>query len=367
MSADTTKFNMLNPGDSIEIKASGGGGNALETYTVERAWSETNNWIRVDDNADVGSLTAGTDYEPSSPATLARTADENEYDNLLGRQAAQTGIYALRAANPVPKILFVGHELATTVTGGIGNGLASGLASLARELRAVAVTDGPGTDDVDETLLAASLYNGAEIYFVDPHIIIDSDGTTAPASPSVAALISVNDRERGYWTSPSNRVIQGALGVSREVSHGFDGSEADTLNDNQIATIINDGGFRLWGNEGLDTIDPAYRFLQIYRTANAIEESLRVSLRRAIDKNITVRFFENVSQSCNSFLAKLQAQGTITGGNCYPDRDFNTAATVKSGIAAFVVRWSGVYPAQTLRIRLELTDDFLISNLIDQI
>ena len=119
VSADTTKFNMLNPGDSIEIKASGGGGNALETYTVERAWSETNNWIRVDDNADVGSLTAGTDYEPSSPATLARTADENEYDNLLGRQAAQTGIYALRAANPVPKILFVGHELATTVTGGI--------------------------------------------------------------------------------------------------------------------------------------------------------------------------------------------------------------------------------------------------------
>ena len=361
--ADVTKFNMLVPGDTITFDNSG----IVKTIMVERPFSETDEWFRITDGTTISSLTAGTTYGLDSPSHAARTADENEYDNLLGRQAAQTGIYALRAASPVPKILFVGHELATTVTGGIANGLASGLASLARELRSVAVIDGPGTDDVDQTQLAASLYNGSEIYFVDPHIIIKSDGTTAPASPSVAALISVNDRERGYWTSPSNRVIQGALGVSREVSYGFEGSEADNLNRNQIATIIKDGGFRLWGNEGLNTTDPTYRFLQIYRTANAIEESLRVSLKNAIDQNITVRFFENVAQSCNSFLAKLQAAGTITGGRCYPDRDFNTAATVKSGIAAFVVRWSGVYPAQTLRIRLELTDDFLISNLIDQI
>ena len=179
--------------------------------------------------------------------------------------------------------------------------------------------------------------------------------------------MSVNDRERGYWTSPSNRVVQGALGVSRAISYGFEGSEADVLNDVQIATIVNDGGFRLWGNEGLNTIDPTYRFLQIYRTANAIEDSLRVSLKWAIDQNITVRFFENVAQSCNQFLAKLEAQGTITGGECFPDDDFNTAATIKSGIAAFVVRWSGVYPAQTIKIKLELTDDFLISNLLELI
>ena len=50
----------------------------------------------------------------------------------------------LRAANPVPKILAVGHQLATTVTGGIANGLSSGLASLARELKSVAIIDGPG-------------------------------------------------------------------------------------------------------------------------------------------------------------------------------------------------------------------------------
>ena len=269
IAADIAKFNMLVPGDTITF-----GSPVVKTVTVERVFSEADEWFRLTDETTTTGLTAATSYEIDSPAHAARTADENEYDNLLGRQAAQTGIYALRAASPIPKILFVGHELATTVTGGIANGLASGLASLARELRSVAVIDGPGTDDVDQTQLAASLYNGAEIYFVDPHIIIESDGTTAPASPSVAALISVNDQERGYWTSPSNRVIQGALGVSREVSFGFEGSEADNLNRNQIATIINEGGFRLWGNEGLDTIDPTYRFLQIYRTANAIEDIL---------------------------------------------------------------------------------------------
>ena len=96
VSADVTKFNTIKPGDSIVVKVSGGGGNALESYTAESTWSTASNWIRVDEDADVGSLSAGTDYEVSAPPTLARTADENEYDNLYSvRQAAQTGIYAV--------------------------------------------------------------------------------------------------------------------------------------------------------------------------------------------------------------------------------------------------------------------------------
>ena len=365
--ADTAKFNMINPGDTIQIKASGGAGNALEEYTAERAWSTNNNWIRVNDTADTSALTAGTDYEPSAPATLARTADENTYDNILGRQAAQTGIYALRAGNPRVKIFFCGHPVASEVTGGAANGLASSIEDLAQELGGVAILDGPGTD-LDDILIAETLYGGKHIIMADPHIYqaFDEDNTVPP-SPTLAAAMAVNDYTNGYWSSPSNMPLAGVLNTSRDISHGFEGSEADVLNDQGVTTIIKDGGFLWWGNESLNPTDTAFQFVQIYRTEQAIIEALRISLRSFIDRNITLRFFEGVAQSCNAFLADLTSKGAITGGECYPDGDVNTAANIKSGVAGFVVRWSGVYPAQTIRIKLELTEDFLEANLTDLI
>ena len=113
ISADVTKFNMLVPGDTITFDNSG----IVKTIMVERPFSETDEWFRITDETTISSLTAGTTYGLDSPSHAARTADENEYDNLLGRQAAQTGIYALRAASPIPKILFVGHELSDNGNG----------------------------------------------------------------------------------------------------------------------------------------------------------------------------------------------------------------------------------------------------------
>ena len=365
--ADLALLKQLQPGDSIEIKASGGSGGALSTYTVERLYSENNAWIRVNTDADVSGLAAGTDYAIESPARASQTAVQNEYANLLGRQHAGTGIYALRAADPKPKILALGHPQAALVTGGAANGLALSLADLAKELGSIAVLDGPGTD-LDDALIAATLYGGPHIYFVDPWIRQAYDNTKfIPSSPTVAASIALNDYERGYWSSPSNRNLAGVLGTNRDISNGFVGSEADVLNSSQIATIIKDGGFRLWGNEGLDMIDPTYRFLQIYRTEQAIRESLQVSLKWAIAQNITVRFFENVAQSTQGFLDKLQSQGAITGGECFPNRDANTPANIKAGIASFICNWSGVYPAQTIDVKLDLVDKFLIENLLNLI
>ena len=365
--ADVALLQQLQPGDKIEIKATGGTGVALASYVVERVYSANNAWIRINDAADYGTLAAATDYDIQFPQRDARTAAQNEYDNLLGRQHAQTGIYALRAASPKPKILCLGHIGAASVIGGAANGLATSLADLARELGSIGVLDGPGTD-LDDALIAATLYSGPHIYFVDPWIRqAYNNAAFVPSSPTVAASIALNDYERGYWSSPSNRNLAGVLGTNRDISNGFVGSEADVLNSSQIATIIKDGGFRLWGNEGLDMTDPTYRFLQIYRTEQAIRESLQISLKWAIAQNITVRFFENVALSTQGFLNKLQSQGAITGGECYPNRDANTPANIKAGIASFIVNWSGVYPAQTIDVKLDLVDKFLISNLLDLI
>ena len=362
--SDITKFQQLQVGDQIVIKTNVATPITVQTYTLESTWSVGSKWFRINNDAETTGLADGTAYKLDSPARPAQSAEDAERANLLGSQGLQSGIYALESANPAPKILCVPHPEAAKRINDAANPVAANLSAIAARIRAIAVLDGPGTD-VDDMLLYARDFDGPQIYMVDPWVRTASG--VSPASASIAGLISVNDARDGFWTSPSNTVIQGVLATNREISSGFVGSEADVLNSNQIATIIKDGGFRLWGNEGLATIDPTYRFLQIYRTANAIEESLISGLKWAISENITVRTFENVAQSVQGFLDKLTSDGAITGGECFPDDDANTPATVKEGIANFIVRWSGVYPVQTLKVKINLVDDYLESNLLDLI
>ena len=353
-SGDVTKLEAVVVGDKITISATGG--SEIHTYTVLAVYDSTQAWIQVDSGAGTTGLSDGTDYDLAVAAVAAADGEDLTRGNLAGSEAEGTGVYALLAADPVPKILCVGSELANSRVGGNANVVAAALVEVAEKLRGIAVLDAPSTSNADAKAFADD-FDSAAAYLVDPGIIT-ADGEVT-ASPSVAGLIAANDVRNGYWTSPSNQTLNGVLGLRRPVTHGFDGSQADDLNDNYIAAIIRDQGFRLWGNETLSDTDPTYRFLPVARVANSIEDALQRSLKWAIDQNITVRLMENIAQSVNGFLAKLTAQGAITGGECYPDSTKNTVANVKNGEVSFNVEWSGSYPAQTLNLTIELSDRFL--------
>lgn len=282
------------------------------------------------------------------------STDATQRTNLLGTAAALSGIYALQGADPIPKVLCIGHDVATDRTGGNANTLAAGLVEVAGNVRGVAVLDGPNGTQA-EAITFAGDFDSARAFLVDPGVNT-ADGEVL-ASPSVAGLVAVTD----FWRSPSNRVLNGVVGTQRKIDfqHGNSSTRAQALNDEYIATIIRLNGYRLWGNETVATTAASYRFLNIQRTADSIEDSLEAAHLWAIDRNITVRYFELVAQSVNNFLDKLTAQGAITGGICYPDDSKNTVAAITAGEVYFQVEWSGAYPAQTLNINMELSGRFL--------
>ena len=282
------------------------------------------------------------------------STDATQRTNLLGTAADLTGVYALQGADPIPKVLCIGHDVATDRTGGNANTLASGLVEVAGNVRGIAVLDGPN-DTQAAAITFAGDFDSARAYLVDPGVTT-ADGEVL-ASPSVAGLIAVRD----FWRSPSNRVLNGVVGTQRKIDfqHGNSATRAQALNDEHIATIIRLNGFRLWGNETVATTDASYRFINIQRTADTIEDSLEEAHLWAIDRNITVRYFELVAQSVNNFLDKLTAQGAITGGICYPDDSKNTVASIQAGEVFFQIEWSGAYPSQTLNINMELSGRFL--------
>ena len=127
-SADETILKGLEIGRKIEVYASGGS-SVLKTYTIEGAYSDTNSQKRIQINADadLATLTTGTSYDLKTDAVAQVSKDEATRKNMIGSEANGTGVYALMAADPIPKILCLGSPLANTRVNGNANALAAAL------------------------------------------------------------------------------------------------------------------------------------------------------------------------------------------------------------------------------------------------
>jgi uncharacterized protein len=235
------------------------------------------------------------------------------------------------------------------------------LVSVANRLRAVVVADGPSTTDA-AALSYATASGSDRVYLVDPSVKVLASGveTLEPASARVAGLIAKSDNDRGFWWSPSNQEILGIVGTERPIDFvlGDTAARANLLNAGNVATIIRQNGFRLWGNRTLSS-DPKWAFLSVRRTADLINDSILRAHLWAVDRNITRTYLSDVADSVNAYLKSLQAQGAIIGGECIPSADLNTPANISAGKVYFDVKFTAPYPAEHITFRSALVNDYL--------
>ena len=235
------------------------------------------------------------------------------------------------------------------------------LVSVAQRLRAVVVADGPSTTDA-AALSYATASGSDRVYLVDPSVKVLASGveTLEPASARVAGLIAKSDNDRGFWWSPSNQEILGIVGTERPIDFvlGDAAARANLLNAGNVATIIRQNGFRLWGNRTLSS-DPKWAFLSVRRTADLINDSILRAHLWAVDRNITRTYLSDVADSVNAYLKTLQAQGAIIGGECIPSSELNTPANISAGKVYFDVKFTAPYPAEHITFRSALVNDYL--------
>ncbi len=200
------------------------------------------------------------------------------------------------------------------------NPVVAELEGIANRLRAIVLVDGPNTNDADAIAMENML--GWRCYMVDPWPKVYRSGVYVhePPSARVAGLISKMDNDKGFWWSPSNQDITGISGTSRPVDFalGDDTCRANLLNEKNVTTIINEDGFRLWGNR-LCGNDPKWAFLNVRRTADIINESLLQAHLWAVDRNITKTYFEDVVEGVNNYLRNLKTRRDL-GGDAGPIR-----------------------------------------------
>lgn len=280
--------------------------------------------------------------------------------NMIGDGTLLTGVHALTgsesALGVVPRILIVPGFTDTTA-------LVAELIGIAERLRAIIIADGPNTTDA-EAITWRGNFGSERVYIVDPQIKFWDTATNAEAnqvaSPRVAGIIAKSDQERGFWWSPSNRLMNGITGTARAVDFelGNPLSRANYLNENEVATIVRKDGYRLWGNRSCSA-DPKWAFLSVRRTADMVHESLLAAHLWAVDRNITRTYIEDVLESVNAYLAHLMSIGAILGGRCWADEELNTPDQIAQGKVYFDFDFTPPYPAEHITFRSHLVNDYL--------
>ena len=229
---------------------------------------------------------------------------------------------------------------------------------IAQRLRAVIIADGPNTTDAAAIQLNDD-FGSDRIYVIDPWVLVA--GEAVPASSAVAGLINKVDNERGFWWSPSNNEIAGIEGTARAIDFtlGDYTSRANLLNEQKIATIIREQGFRLWGNRTLSS-EPLYAFLSVRRTADMINESILRGHLWAVDRCITATYLEEVMESVRGYLRSLKARGAILGGDVWVDPELNSPTSIANGQVFFDFEFTPPYPAERVTFRSHLVNSYVV-------
>ncbi len=258
--------------------------------------------------------------------------------NIVGDGTAQTGVHAFLGAQShvhvTPKILiapgFTSQRVADTA-----NPVVAELLGIAERLRAVIIADGPNGTNA-EAIAYREDWGSPRIYVCDPAVMvwdtILNKPVSKPVSSRVAGLISKIDNENGYWWSPSNKILNGVVGLARAVDFNLSDPNcaANYLNENEVATVVHEDGYRLWGNRTCAT-DPLWAFLPVRRTHDMVYESIEQAFLWAMDRPFSAQLILDIQGSINAFLRHQKALGAILGGKCWLDPELNTKETMMAG------------------------------------
>lgn len=239
-------------------------------------------------------------------------------------------VVAVTVTNPgknlteAPTISFTGggseeeKELPTAIAnvGDVANPFISALATVTEAIKARAYVAGPNTTNSAAVRWRQTI-NSGRILPIDPLGIKNVNGAPVPVAiaPVFAGVRArVVASAEGVSGSVSNKPIRTLDGVARTIAYPAD---SNYLNENQIATVINErGGLRTWGSR-LATDDPLWQFDSVRATADMINESLEDVYFRWVDRKMLRGNLKQMVEDGNAAIRAFKNNGDILGGRVW--------------------------------------------------
>lgn len=190
---------------------------------------------------------------------------------------------------------------------------------------------------------------------------------TVPPSGHIAGVWARSDGERGVHKAPANEVIRGAVDLELRLSKG----EQDLLNPIGVNCVraFPGRGIRIWGARTLSS-DPAWRYLNVRRLFNYLEESILLGTQWVVFEPNDDRLWSSIRRNVTSFLTEEWRRGALFGRTAEEafyvkcDRDNNPPESIDQGRVICEIGVSPVKPAEFVVFRLAQFSDS--TSLIDE-
>jgi phage tail sheath protein FI len=155
----------------------------------------------------------------------------------------------------------------------------------------------------------------AALYY--PRIRVAPDLSGDPAeefvSPTghIAGIYARVDNERGVHKAPANEQMRRVLGVEQALTD----ANQEVLNQQGVNVIrVFSGSVVVWGARTLST-ETDWRYINVRRLVNYIEESLQEGLRFAVFEPNTIALRQQITRSARGFLDGVWRDGGLFGAS----------------------------------------------------
>ncbi len=296
---------------------------------------------------------------------VATGADDAETtSNLIGTTTAEgkyTGMKALLAAKTrlkvTPRIL--------GVPGLDSQPVATALVAIAQQLRAFAYVRADQCKTKEEAVAYRENFGAREVMVIWPDFEAWSTTTDSTViAPAVAVALGLRaklDQEVGWHKTLSNIPVNGATGISADVFWDLQNPATDAgyLNENEVTTLINEGGYRFWGSRTCSA-DPLFAFENYTRTAHVLADTMAEAHMWANDKPMHASLIRDILEGINAKFRELISAGYLIGGSAWYDETANDKDTLKAGKLFIDYDYTPVPPLEDLTLRQRITDRYLV-------
>jgi hypothetical protein len=160
---------------------------------------------------------------------------------------------------------------------------------------------------------------------------------TVPPSGAMVGIYAQVDATRGVWKSPANISINGIVGLTDDIND----AEQEDMNIHETGKSINalrkftGKGFLVWGGRTLAGNSNDWRYINVRRLANMIEESVKkASMQFVFEPNVSLTWI-SVKGMIDNYLTTLWNDGALAGGK--PEHAFFVSVGLNETMSALDV------------------------------
>lgn len=298
-----------------------------------------------------------------SAVAVPRTLNVDDY---VGETASRTGFASLEAVDEVTMLavpdLMSAYQRGLIDSEGVKSVQLAMIAHAELLGDRVAILDPPPGLNAHQIHEWRSEYAGysskyAALYWPWVNVMDPVEGRTISVPPSghMAGIWARTDDTRGVHKAPANEVVRGVVAVGTAITRG----EQEQLNPLGINCIraFPAQGIRVWGARTLSA-DPQWRYLNVRRLFNFIEESILVGTNWVVFEPNDQYLWESVRRTVSAFLRMVWRSGALMGATADEafyvkcDEENNPPESRDAGNLVVEIGLAPVKPAEFVIFRL---------------